>query len=224
MQTGRFANAHFVKHWLCCCCMQAAILNCMHFMICCQMQAILCCGSFTALAVAANLLSFACVQVLHSKTLDLLLCYDREGGGYREGYRGGPPGGGGGFGRGGGGGDKVCCHSLSLSSLHCLVAAIFMHALLQHDLVHVSYCIEAWPCAHKLLWSASVHNSCVQFSSAERQHLSWCGACGCMIAVCISALQKAGQRLRNMMQFKVDRETSVTNIMLQISFSAVCQH
>ncbi len=33
----------------------------------------------------------------------------REGGGYREGYRGGPPGGGGGFGRGGGGGgDKVC--------------------------------------------------------------------------------------------------------------------
>ena len=38
-----------------------------------------------------------------------MLC--REGGGYREGYRGGPPGGGGGFGRGGGGGDKVSISS-----------------------------------------------------------------------------------------------------------------
>ena len=36
----------------------------------------------------------------------------REGGGYREGYRGGPEGGGGGFGRGGGGGgDKASCYS-----------------------------------------------------------------------------------------------------------------
>ena len=58
----------------------------------------------------------------------------REGGGYREGYRGGPDGGGGGFGRGGGGGgDKAsCCPSsvcfLSCLALHPLVAAAWRAA------------------------------------------------------------------------------------------------
>lgn len=53
--------------------------------------------------------SYYKLYALAFQVLSYAIEWRREGGGYREGYRGGPPGGGGGFGRGGGGGgDKVC--------------------------------------------------------------------------------------------------------------------
>lgn len=61
------------------------------------------------------MLSLSQSSIKLTSYLRLLLSICREGGGYREGYRGGPEGGGGGFGRGGGGGgDKVGCCPPSL--------------------------------------------------------------------------------------------------------------